>query len=140
MNPTPKQTAFRLVLWCAVLGWAAWKIKTSKEAVPPTADVAPTSAERVLARPAGSTEPSDAGAAGVIDPEALQRGLERAAGEAHACGVHDAVLTVTVGPAGLSRASLRGDVADAAAACLATAVWGGAWPAGAGEMQAELAL
>lgn len=140
MNPTPKQTALRLVLWCALLGWAAWKIRTSKEAVT-AADAAPTSAERVLARPAGDAAPIGAESSlGMIDPEALQRGLVRAAGEARACGVRDAVLTVTVGPGGLSRAALRGDVADSAADCLARAVWALAWPAGTGEMEAETAL
>lgn len=140
MNPNPKATAFRLVLWCVVLAWAAWKIKTSKEAAV-AVDVPAVSAERVLDRPAGAPVAGPAGVgSAVIDPEALQRGLERAAGEARACGVHDAVLIVAVGPGGLSRASLRGQVADSAADCLARAVWLGAWPAGVGEMEAETAL
>jgi len=140
VNPNPKATAFRLVLWCVMLAWAAWKIKTSKEAAIEV-EVPVVSAERVLARPAGAQAVERVGSSsGVIDPEALQRGLDRAVGEARACGVHDAVLTVAVGPGGLSRASLRGQIEDGAVDCLARAVWLGAWPAGLGEMEAGTAL
>lgn len=145
MNPSPKATAFRLVLWCVLLAWAAWKIKTSKEGatIPDATDAPPAVAERVLQRP--DAEPgAPAATAGptsaLIDPEALQEGLEHAADEGRACGVRGGVLTVTVGPGGLARATLRGDIADGPASCLARAVWAGAWPAGVGEMEAEVEI
>ena len=56
------------------------------------------------------------------------------------CGAHGVELAVEVGPEGLTRATLTGQVPDDAAACLTRAVWSQAWPAGPGQMESSLAF
>lgn len=114
MNPSPRATAVRLVIWCLLFGWAVWKMRSNAD-VAAGANMALAPAMRVLERPTDvPVDSRDAGDA-VIDPEALQSGLQIAAKAAKACGAHGAVLTVTVGRAGLLRAELRGQVPDDAA-------------------------
>lgn len=143
MIPSPRATAVRLVIWCLVLGWAVWKMRSSEE-VATGASMALSPEVRVLERPSDVSAPTESaslpGPPAFVDPEALQRGLEAAANAAKACGAHGAVLVVTVGGSGLQHVELRGQVPDAEAACLGRAVWQGRWPAGTSEMEAQIEL
>lgn len=143
MNPSPRATAVRLLIWCLLFGWAVWKMRSSDD-VATGASMALSPEVRVLERPSDVPVPTASsnptGPPAFVDPEALQTGLEAAASAAKACGVHGTVLVVTVGGSGLQRVELQGQVPDAEAACLGRAVWQGRWPAGAGEMEAQIEL
>lgn len=139
MIPSPRATAVRLVIWCLLLGWAVWKMRSNDD-VATGASMALSPEVRMLERPLDVPAAPSAVATGLIDPEALQTGLEAAADAAKACGAHGAVLVVTVGGSGLQHVELRGQVPDAEAACLGRAVWQGRWPAGTSEMEAQIEL
>lgn len=127
--------ALRLVLWCAVFGWAVYKIRTSGD-VAAGSEMALAPDLRVLERPADVAPRAVPGP--LIDPEALTRGLDAARQAGAGCGARGVELDVEVGPEGLTRATLHGQVADEAAACLTRAVWGQLWPAGPGQMESSV--
>lgn len=135
MDLSPRAMALRLVLWCAVFGWAVYKIRTSGD-VAAGSQMALAPDLRVLERPADVAARSVAGP--ILDPEGLSRGLEAARQAGAACGARGVELDVEVGPEGLTRATLVGQVADDAAACLTRAVWAQAWPAGPGQMESSV--
>lgn len=129
--------ALRLLLWCAIFGWAVYKIRTSAD-VAAGSELALAPDLRVLERPADVAARAVPGP--LIDPEALARGLDAVRQAGPGCGAHGVELAVEVGPEGLTRATLTGQVPDDAAACLTRAVWSQEWPAGPGQMESAVAF
>ena len=130
----PKPLAFRLLMWSGLFAWAVWRMNDVEIVIPP-----PAPEVRVLAPPAPRPAPA-ALAPPVIDPGALVVAMEAASAAAARCGGTGASLTVVVGPSGLGQATLTGTVTDAAATCLAEAVWAIEWPQGSQDLETSLVL